>query len=423
MAKHDQIKLISYLYGETEKTNSIEMWDSRRKRYLPVQSSVFKEYVYDVNRFLFSGGISIQLNELPDEHPGHVFVEKIANKYIHPNLFSFWETLATKGECIAVIRGDRDLTLEFFDRREYEVSLTNGKVTEARIKTLVEIDGKIYVYKFNVDSTFYTEYPLVLEEKESNYDWEKNKTQTPHNYNRCPVQLIGINKTLTSKRGCPEFNWTSINIAASIAKIEYGLDENVYFFGHPLIDSPDPDRTVEDLDNKRQVLQKLPPDEGGEHKLLQPQSLTNEELEWVKIKKESFKRAMGITNTQETRMNDPSGSALRIMADGLISKAQAKWEEIVTYGLEDLIDLCLHIGHDLGLYGLGPLFNKSICHIVRSEPYFAKTDQEKIQSLEVVSRLVELGLDRARALQDQFYQDKTLEEIEELLRHNLEDVL
>jgi hypothetical protein len=417
------IALTQYLYGSSQVTRISEMWDARRETYLPVQSSPLKEYVHDVNRFLFSGGINININELPENHYAHEFINYVANKYIHPNLFPIWELLALTGELLTVVRiKNGKPSFEFFDPREYSLVTVNNKVTQVKIRTIVELEGKRYIYRFEVTPFNYVEYPLVLEEKEANYEWDKVAEFVNHGFKRIPINLIGLNKNLTNKRGNPEFNWGSLMLAKSIATIEYGLDENVYFFGNPLIDSPDPDKTTKDLNAKKQVLQKLPPDEGGGHELLQPQALSETELNYLKIKKESFKRSMGITNTQETQLNDASGVALRIMNDGLISKAQSKWEEIVTYGLEDLLDLVLQLAQDLGILSLGVHSDKSLITIARSEPYFIRTEDEKLKSLDVAERLIELGIDRAIALQETYYSHKSIQEIELLFRPNLEDV-
>lgn len=419
----NNISLASYLYGETSISKINEMWDSRRRIYLPVQSSPLKEYVNDVNRFLFSGGINVSLPNLPDEHYSHQLIKTVSDKYIQSNLFSIWELLALTGELLIVVRQQKEnFSLEFFDKREYRVTTSKGNITEVKVKTIVELEGKRYIYRFEINSFNYKEYPLVLEEKETHYDWESSATYVNHNYGVVPVQIIGLNKKLTNNRGQSEFNQSSLMLAKSIASIEYGLDENLYFFGNPLIDSPDPKRTIKDLNNKVQVLQKLPNEEGGSHELLQPVTLSSSELEYLKFKKESFKRAMGVTNTQETRFNDASGIALMIMNDGLISKAQSKWTEIVTYGIEPLFQLILSLAEKTQVIGLGSKKDAKIVEIHRSQPYFIQTNQEKLQSLEIAQRLIEMGVDRARALQETYYTNKTLQDIEEMLRPNLEDL-
>lgn len=419
-----QIALAQYLYGGGESTRLSHMWDARRGVYLPVMSSPLSEYVNDVNRFLFSGGVSINLEGLPKEHYSHELVETVSNKYIQPNLFPIWETLALTGEILVVIREkEGKFNFEFFDAREYSLVIVDKKITSVNVKTIVKLEGKRYIYKFEISAFNFVEYPLVLEEKETSFDWASSATYENHGFNMLPAKVIGINKTLTNSRGNPEFNWASLKLAKSIVTMEYGLDENIYFFGNPLIDSPDPDKTTQDLNDKKQVLQKMPPDEGGGHQLLQPVPLTEAELNYLKIKKESFKRFMGITNTQETKFADPSGVALRIMNDGLISRAQEKWTEIVSYGLEDLLDLVLYLAESKGIISLGSLSNKPIVRMFRAEPYFIKTEAEKLQSLDVAERLIELGITREQALQETYYTNRTLEEIRLMLRPNLEDVL
>ena len=153
-----------------------------------------------------------------------------------------------------------------------------------------------------------------------------------------------------------------------------------------------------------------------------PRALHPDQLEYLKYKKESFKRSMGITNTQETRLNDASGVALRIMNDGLISKAQEKWTDIVSGGLVPLFNQILRALQDYGTVGLGSFYGEENVVITRIEPFFARTEQEKIQSLTVAERLIELGVDRAQALKETFFTQLSIDEINKMLRPNLEDM-
>jgi len=422
---NDLTTTIEALYGLRESKEASCLYDPSRGQYLPVQSSPLREYVQDVNRFLFAGGVSLANHTLPDSHPSNALIDQLVKVGINPYLDNLWELCAITGEILALVRFNyKNLpSLEYFDRREFTPTYDKaGKLTEVSIYTSITIDGIRYIYKVKADKSHYYEYPLVKEQYAKNYQWDSNVTLVEHNYGEVPAQVIKLNPSINSKRGKPEFNTASVNLAASIVFMEYGLDENVEFLGNPLIDSPDPRETIKALNQKKQVLQKLPSDEGGGHEILQPAPLTQHELEYLKYKKEAFKRLHGITNTQETRLNDASGIALRIMNDGLISKAQSKWSQIVEAGLNPLLDLVCRLGQAQGLYNLGSFFPKCGFYLVRKEPYFAQTEGEKIQSLEVTNRLIEMGVDRAEALKETFYTHLTLEEINAKLRVNLEDI-
>lgn len=414
-----RIEKTEVLYGLRLNQAVNDLWDPVRKVTIPVQSSPLSEYVNDVNRFLFSGGITLD-SDLPSDHPAQLLAEKFSAKCIKPYLNSIWESVAIAGELLAVIRiSSGQYSLEWFDPREYTLKWEKGELEKISVKTRVEIDGTIYIYRFDIDSRQFWEYPLVKEPEAGYYDWEKNKTITDHGLGRLPAHLIKVNPSIKTRRGCSEFPLAALNLSQSICTIEYGLDENLYFFGNPFFDSPDPRATIKDLNEKRQVLQKLPNDEGGGHTLLQPQTLSGDELAYLQFKKESFKRLMGITNTQETRLTDASGVALRIMNDGLISKAQVKWVEVVDDGLEGLTRLFMNCAHQAGLVVM-PLVDPNFSYH-RSEPFFIQTEAERLQSLDVAERLFDMGLDRAIALQLTVFPHLGIGQIEEMFSNRVEE--
>jgi hypothetical protein len=80
------------------------------------------------------------------------------------------------------------------------------------------------------------------------------------------------------------------------------------------------------------------------------------------------------------------------------------------------------MGHTLNLYNLASLYSTPIFKISRKQPYFSVTEQEKLQSLEVANRLIEMGVDRVHALKETYYTHLTMQEIESMLRVNLEDI-
>lgn len=424
-----KIALTEALYGKKSSEGIAPLFDDSRAKYLQVQTSPLKEYVQDVNRFLFSGGISINgYMDLPSNHPSIGWVNRFISKEINPYLTSIWETLAITGEVVAVLKFNQrnKPIIEWFDIREYELEYEGDVLTEVEIKTTVVKNTQKYVYKYKVDAFGYYEYPLVEVREATYFEWDKAVQFVPHGYGFTPVQVLKLNPSIHTKRGKSEFNLSALGLAKTITFLEYGLDENVEFLGNPLIDSPDPKATLKALNKKSQVLQKLPADEGGGHSLLQPQPLTPTELDYLKFKKSEFRRLMGITNTTETQLNDPSGAALRLMNDGLISKAQTKWTEIVeSDGLEDLITKFARMASSLGIFSLGSLQTQEDCiyTLQRSQPLFTLNDNEKVSALNVAQMLVDLGVDRIYALKETLYSHLTLEEIQSKLRVNLEDVL
>ena len=418
------IDKIRYLYGASTGCSENPCYDSARRKTLPVQSSPLREYVNDVNRFLFSGGISITAEGLPSNHSAHEYLKK-HNEYLSKFLFNIWETLATTGDLLIVLNKTLEdrVGFEFFEYDEFKPVYQHGELISASIRTTVMVDGKEFVYRRVIDGETYKEYPLVLTSRERYHDWEKSYDEVPHGFEEIPAIHIKVNPSFNSNRGYPEFNISSVNQAASIVRIEYGLDENIEFFGNPLIDSPDPDATIEALNNKIQVLQKQPNEDGGGHTLLQPNPLSSEEIEYLKYKKEAFNKSLGISNPFETDSKDSSasGRALIIRNDAIISRAQTKWQEIVDDGLAILFEKLLRISGKLNHIFLGSFDQK--VKISRNLSYFTPTQEEQLKELDIAERLVDLGVKPDVSLQLTFFKSKTLEEINQLLRPNREDVL
>jgi hypothetical protein len=422
MGKHSIAKLIKYLYGIDSSCKHSAVFDSRRNKILPVNSSPIKEYINDVNRFLFAGGINVDLDKSLQDSPHQLLIEESlrVNKF-NSILESLWKYLAITGEVLILVRFKDGLPyFEYFEKENFKPTYVGNELTEVLIKELIEIDEELYEYRLKINRQFYVEYPLVLADQADRYDWDANQELIDHPYGVTPGVIIQNTKDIkNSLRSTSEFSYSDIRLAISIITMEYGLDENVYFFGNPLIDSPDPERTIKALNNLSQVLEKLPNEDGGGHTLLQPQPLTSTELDYLKYKKESFRRNLGVTSPYETKLTDVSGVALRIMNDGLISRAQSKWQTIVEDGFSSLFQLILTMASRLNLVSdLG----KVDFSINRIKPYFEQTSKEKIESLEVARQLIELGIDRSEALRETYYTNLSLEEIEEKLRPTMDDL-
>ena len=265
MDKNSFIDVTRYLYGQSDTCASNFVRDNVRNIRLPVASTPMKEYVQDVNRFLFSGGIYATFKNLPDDHYGAKQIQKLIKRYFTNQLFSLWETISTTGEVLITYEiFNGEVSLEFFDVREFEPKFDKeGSLKEVKVKTRVRMDGELYIYKFDLRPGIRVEYPLVKERESHNYDWQANANPRVLKTKEVQACLVKTNHGVTSNRGTSDFSYSSLNLSLSITRLEYGLDENEYFFGNPLIDSPDPSETIYRLNKKVQVLTKMPADEGG----------------------------------------------------------------------------------------------------------------------------------------------------------------
>lgn len=411
-------EIIEYLLGITEKCNNRLFYDSRNKIRLPIQSSPLSEYLKDLNRFIFSGGLSFNvLGDSDGESDSQALIDLVVKQNrLQSSLYSLLEKAAVHGELLVEAKPKNlGYNLYFYSPRSYKVD-DDGKVF---IEHDVIKDKTTFVFRHEVDNQYYYDYPLVEKRMAKGFKWDKNVNKIAHGYNEVPVQIIKNKTSIDSDKGIQEFTWADINLACSIIKLEYGLDEGVYFFTNPQFTSNDPDNTINELVKKTGVLYS---DEDSPIGLLQPKPLSEDVSNYLRDKKQAFRANLGV---QDLSMNltrsssEISGKALTILKQPLIQKAEERWLSLVTDGLQPLFDLILRMAAKnqmiTGQY-------KEVT-INRIKPYFPDTPTDKLDKLRVVSELIEIGLSREEALKSEFWPHMSLEEIREKIRPNLEDVI
>lgn len=416
------IQLLWYMVGEHYKTNHAIAWDFTRKCATPIVASPISSYLNEVNRFLFSGGLNIDLQYALGEDPRQAYLNSIISQNNFQSILeSIWYTGAITGELLCYIRRkDSIYKFDWFDSTEFKTVDNHIKVETIRL-----INGKEYVYKLDIYDDQIVEYKLI--EKRlviGNFDWSKYATSFPHSYEFKPCVVIKNSNSINSERGVGEFNFGAAKLNAAIMMATFNGLENIHFFGSPVLASPDPEDTLERIKKRIQVYQKEPNEDGGSVDVLDFKSIKREHLEFINKLEDNFNSMMGIKVNKEVSSSDVSSLALRILNGSTISKAETKWE---TYVIDGFIPLFQKVLLMAGVDGILSQVSKNNLDsykifITRKRPYFDIAPQEKIQLLQVATQLVELGVDRAMALKDTIWPNLSIEEIEEKLRLNLEDI-
>lgn len=420
--------LLWYLQGDENECKSSELYSKDRRKYLPPIASPINWYINEVNRFLFSGGLNFSM-EFPDFDSQGIkseYLEEIINfNDLQSKLYSIWELGAIEGELLLVPRLVNDLyQIDVYTKDEFEYIYKEGKLYEVIIKRYVhyEDENKTYIYRMDIDQEKYTNYPLVPEWEIESFKWEENGIEFPHEYGFTPVVIIKNRVKVTEDRGISDFNHSTTKQAAAILLATYDALENIHLFGNPLFISPDPKDTLDRLKNRVQVLESSP-DSDGRIDSLKFNSISSQHLELIDKLEKEFNNSMGIAR-QDVTPNEMSSLALRILNSSTIAKAESKWTNYVESGLRPLMEMILIMSSQDGILSS---INRDAretyaISILRNENYFPMSPQEQVQNLEVATRMVELGVDRAQALKETIWSHLSIQEIEARLNPNLEDI-
>ncbi len=423
-------EVLWYLVGDIpECTHHSSIYSKDKKKNLPPLVSPVSRYIHEINRFLFDGGLKIDVPSDKDERLKTTYLEDVVDRNeLQSNLYSIWETCVIEGELLVTLRLSGELyKFDFFNKREFNYTYDNqGNLDKVNIQKLVykEDEDTYYVFKFDINKNEYINYPLVEYKEAEEYNWEQNKTVVPHEYKLVPAKVIKNRVKVSEDRGISDFNHATMKQAVSEILAVYDALENVHLFGNPLIISPDPDDTLDKLKKRIQVLTSMPEADAGKLDTLNFSAISREHLDFIDQLKDNFNESMGIKSDNAEIGKDVSSLTLRIQNSSTISKAESKWQNYVDNGLEPLLEKVLLMANTDGiLSNVDPLDPETYnVNLNRNKPYFPISPSEKVQQLNVATQLVELGVDRSEALKETIWSDLSLEEIESKLSGNLDDL-
>jgi hypothetical protein len=175
--------------------------------------------------------------------------------------------------------------------------------------------------------------------------------------------------------------------------------------------SPDPDDTIQRLKKRIQVLQKEPNEDGGGPEYLNIDPIKKEHLSLLDRIEGHFRMHMGISAAYKELPTQISNVALKTLNSATIDVAQSKWLNYVDNGLNRIIKLCLEFAIQDGILSLA--LPEITC--TRIKPYFAQSSQELLQNATYAQTLIDMGIDRAIALQQVVYPHLSIERVNEIL--------
>lgn len=426
-----KIDLIYYLTGDIKETVA-EAFSHGQEKILPLCDPI-GSYLNEVNRFLFAGGIGVDVVGAVTDDPRQIYINKIlATSQLNATLAEIWRHGAITGEMLCCPRLSElgYHVIDWYPATEFEPEYEGDRLYEIEIKAIryKEVEGTDRIephrYKKKIYMDRFVEYPLVPLDKEHKFDWDAEAIETPHNYRELPAVVIKNRIALNQTRGEGEFNYAAVKIASSAAMLTFDAVENVHFFGAPTFDSPDPSDTLKRLQARSRVLQKLSADDGGGHTVLAPPSISSQHLEFMERINANFREHMGIRNGDDSMAKDLSSLALKLLNATTISKAESKWLNYVDAGVTPLLQLILRMAAVDGILSAVSPINPETYQLFtyRKTPYFSLSPTEMLQMAQVAMAHIDMGVDRVQALHEFIFPDLPIEEIANKLRPNLEDL-
>jgi hypothetical protein len=416
MNNKEIIEITRYLIGDSKQIINDRLWNKSARKTYPAISPLLSTYLKEVNRFLFSGGITFDIQNGLEDDPRQTYINSLIKYWkLAPKLESIWVSGATYGDLGVVIKPQGNLfKLEWFPSTQ--VSIKEDKII---VLSPREIKGKQYVYRLDITDQEYIEYPLVPASMQNNFDWASAASGTPHGYGEKPFVLLKNKEDVFSDRGIPEFDCSALDLAISHLMVLYDGIENVHYFGHPWFASPDPDDTLARLQKRIQVLQKDPAEDGGSPEILEANSITDEHLSLMDRLESYFRSYTGLSSAYHELPAQISNVALKTLNSATIDLAETRWLNYVDEGLIPVLTKCLKFS-GLPLVRVdNPETYMISAH--RNKPYFAESVADRVQQLTIAEALVNIGMDRAHALRETFYPNLTTEQIREKLNPNLGD--
>lgn len=403
------VKIIDYLLG----VNCSELISCKETKRLamdktPIQVNPFKYYLGQINRFLFSGGLSINTdNEQQLEFLNNFW--KLSN---FPALLeNYLERTSVTGEILMLPRYENgEYKINFYECLEFGI-----KDDKLIILTTKKVGNDTFYYRFDVDSENYYHYPLFNVKTHTKPDWKVEKVE-PHGYNENPWVIVKNKYCLKAARGKSDFDDAAISMCCQLL-LQYGAaSENFYFFGQPWFASPDPKDTLRRIKSRINVFQKLGPEDGGSVELLSRSGMPKEQSVYIKELANNLYRHLGISVQSDINgKTDLSYVALKLLNEDTISTAETKWISLVENGLEPLLELISRLGK-LDKVWVG---EPEKVELKRKKPYFNLSAKEQLDLLTISERLVEAGVDTIKAYKFGIFGHLDEAEIEELMPNGI----
>jgi hypothetical protein len=431
------LKLIEYLLGHDVPGFGVmfsEKSPEGEKNRVPLLASPFSRHLHEINRFLFAGGLSADVVGQSAPDPRQIWVDNlIRHASLNSLLDDIWRKGAATGEIFIAFHQHTDLdgaattmfNLCVYDKTEFEPTYDEGRnlkkvtVLSTRCKKSPRT-GKMedYLFKVEYNHEFYIKWPEVPMEQAQRGDFTP-PVVIHHGYGCVPGVVVKNAGQDSLVRGRSQFDKGAIDMACDIAIQLSEASSNYHYFGHQIILAPDVRDTIKRLKAKSRVLEMSKDD--GEPKVLDMKPVPADHPKIIDDMTRRLLSHLGTPVVQDQLSADTSSLALRLLFSGSISAAQEKWEAYVTDGLEPLFAKLLKAAAFEGILGnVNPMDPSTYTvKFSRKQPFFPESPQEKSAQLDVVERLVLLGVRKEDALAAEFWTNMSPEEILEKLEGDI----
>ncbi|MEM0337960.1 MAG: hypothetical protein QW683_08605 [Candidatus Caldarchaeum sp.] len=413
-ARQDRLKettLLDYLYGEDVKTLPPDDRLVEFGERIPKLSSPIANYLQEIWSFISSQKPQFSLaNPMPAKE---TWLQEFANNCaLEKSLYDVWERMSITGEVLLVLFPQDEL---FYKIRQFEYS------EFIPIKNNVDIITGYYVQSVSGDSIYRLEIDAekyrVFEKVSEYHTGPIAYTDYPHSYGEIPAILIANNRSLAGE-GYPDFDQTCIDLAIELVKQTAIPATNFNYFGRPWIISPDPDATRKAIARKDVVLQAESSEDGGNPVAMSFNPVPGNHDAFIDRLKREFSDQMGITYVRDiSGVSNSSSLALKTLFSSSIRTAEEK-SAILFEAICKTYELALRMAARDGIL-IDVFLNQPDSYRVEvsltGEP-FPLSPAERLQNIQIVRSLAELGIDLPIALQE-FY-TKSVVDIEAMLTPN-----
>lgn len=384
-------------------------WSKSRRRL----ASPMSHYLGEVCRFSLDRGLGADLPGVDSEDPKQLLVRKVIEaNYLDELVYAALERAVVTGEVLWAFKPDSEkyYRIYLYDSPEFTEYPDDSGLKGFMVQVKTQEGWKRWGY---TDSA-YIKYKTT---KNLHNDWEE-EGQVPHGYGFVPaVRVLNRVKDHTHV-GKPSFDWASTEMAMEICSQILSSASNYSYFGGPLVVSPDPDQTLEELMSRSQVVTGKMSQELQDVGLLSVPAMPATHADFVANLYRNFCDHVGIAWVPD----NPTGAggiassiSLKMLFSKSINLAQRVGGSCVS-GYLELLGKILLAGAFDGLVVGVTTTDPTTYQLEASYKFdiFPLTPLEKQQILGVVEQLQSLGVSTQHALKE-YYPNLTTDEIEALL--------
>lgn len=403
--------MLDYLYGSDVK---VLPPDDRLVEFgerIPKLSSPIANYVQEIWSFISAQKPQFALaNPLPAKEE---WLQDFSSRCgLEESLYDTWERLSITGEVLLVLFPQDKL---FYKVRQFEYSEffpIKNELEEVTGYYVQSVSGD-EIYRLEVDAEKYR----VFEKVNEYHTGAIAYTDYLHNYGEIPAIHLANNRNLSGE-GYSDFDETCVDLAIELIRQTAIPATNFNYFGRPWIITPDPETTRKAIARKDVVLQSESAEDGGKPEALAFNPVpTNHDTYLDRLKRE-FSDQMGITFVKDiSGVSNSSSLALKTLFSSSIRTAEEKSRTLFD-GVCKVYELALRLAARDGIL-IDVFVDQPESYKVEvsltGEP-FPLSPAERLQNLQIVRSLAELGVDLPIAFQE-FY-TKSVADIEAILTPN-----